>query len=185
MRSLTLAEQHQLRDIAAAAIEFGLQHDRPPQPDISHLPPALREVGACFVTIHKRGELRGCIGTLNPHRSLAEDVNNNGFSAGFNDYRFEPLTATEWVHCELHISVLEEPQPLFVKDQQDLLNKLTPNVDGVIFSIGDKQATFLPHTWQQLPNKQDFVTQLKRKAGLSEDEWPDNLRVQVYQTQSF
>ena len=91
MSPLTLAEQHQLKDIAAAAIEFGLQYDRPPQPDISHLPAALRETGACFVSIHKQGQLRGCIGTLIAYRPLAEDANDNGFAAAFNDSRFAPL----------------------------------------------------------------------------------------------
>lgn len=185
MSPLTLAEQHQLKDIAAAAIEFGLQYDRPPQPDISHLPAALRETGACFVSIHKQGQLRGCIGTLIAYRPLAEDANDNGFAAAFNDSRFAPLTPTEWTHCELHLAVLGEPQPVFVKDQQDLLNKLTPGVDGVILSSGSKRATFLPQVWDQLPDKQQFIAHLKQKAGLAIDEWPVNLQVQLYQTQSF
>lgn len=185
MNSLTLAEQHQLKDIAAAAIEFGLQHDRPPRPDISHLPPLLRETGACFVTIYKQGELRGCIGTLIAHRTLADDANDNGFAAAFNDPRFEPMKPTEWTHCQLHLSVIGEPQPVFVKNQQDLLNKLTPGVDGVILSSGNKQATFLPQVWEQLPDKQQFIDQLKQKAGLPPNEWPVNMQVQLYQTQSF
>lgn len=185
MNTLTLAEQHQLKDIAAAAIEFGLQYDRPPKPDISHLPHALRETGACFVSIYKKGELRGCVGTVMAHRPLAEDANHNGFSAAFNDPRFAPLKAAEWAHCQLHLAVLDEPQPIFVKDQQDLLDKLTPGVDGVILSSGNKRATFLPQVWQQLPDKQEFISHLKQKAGLGFDEWPVNLKIQLYQTQSF
>lgn len=185
MDTLTLAEQHLLKDIAAAAIEFGLQYDRPPQPDVSHLPASLRETGACFVSIYKQGEFRGCIGTLLAHRPLAEDANENGFSAAFNDPRFAPLTPTEWAHCQLHLSIIAEPQPLFVKDQQDLLNKLKPGVDGVILSAGNKRATFLPQVWEQLPDKQQFIAHLKQKAGLNADEWPVNLQIQLYQTQSF
>jgi hypothetical protein len=78
-----------------------------------------------------------------------------------------------------------EPQLLFVKDQQDLLNKLTPGVDGVILSSGNKRATFLPQVWQQLPDKQQFINHLKQKAGLDIDEWPVNMQIQLYQTQSF
>lgn len=185
MNILTLAEQHQLKDIAAAAIEFGLQYDRPPKPDISHLPHTLRENGACFISIYKQSELRGCVGTLIAHRPLAEDANDNGFSAAFNDSRFAPLTPNEWAHCQLHLAVLDVPQPLFVKNQQDLLNKLTPGVDGVILSSGNKRATFLPQVWQQLPDKQEFIARLKQKAGLNADEWPGNLQIQLYQTQSF
>ncbi|HET8808200.1 MAG TPA: AmmeMemoRadiSam system protein A [Methylophaga sp.] len=185
MNTLTLAEQHQLKDIAAAAIEFGLQYDRPPKPDISHLPMALRELGACFVSIYKQNEFRGCTGTLVANRPLAEDANHNGFSAAFNDERFPPLSPTEWAHCQLHLAVIENPQPLFVKDQQDLLNKLTPGIDGVILTSGNKHATFLPQVWQQLPDKQQFINHLKQKAGLEIDDWPVNLKIQLYQTQSF
>ena len=79
---------------------FGL--DRVPRP----AEPWLAEPGACFVTLMKDGELRGCIGSLEAERALGEDVAENARAAALRDPRFAPLTAAEWPRCRVEVSLL-------------------------------------------------------------------------------
>ena len=67
-----------------------------------------------FVTLRRGEELRGCCGTLDAPRPLAEDVWRNAWAAAFSDYRFPPLTAAEWPHMNVHLSLLTVPEPLDV-----------------------------------------------------------------------
>jgi AMMECR1 domain-containing protein len=79
--------------LAEASIRHGLEHGRPLKPQREEYDPALREPGACFVTLKREGELRGCIGSLAAYRPLAEDVAGNAYAAAFSDPRFYPLQA--------------------------------------------------------------------------------------------
>ena len=68
----------------------------------------------------------------------------------------------------------------------DLAAKLRPNVDGVILRKGEKGATFLPQVWEQLPDIEDFLANLCRKAGLRPDAWKkERLKILTYQVQCF
>jgi AmmeMemoRadiSam system protein A len=164
---------HPLIDLARAAIaaRFGGQ-----TPYIS----GEGEDLACFVTLWKDGELRGCIGSLRAERPLAEEVAQRAVDAAFHDPRFPPLRPEELDQVDIEISVLQPPEPLEVMDEADLLRKLRPGVDGLILADGSHRATFLPSVWEQLPAPRDFVRQLKRKAGLSADHWSATLRFERY-----
>lgn len=143
--------------------------------------PWLEELGACFVTLTQSGELRGCIGTLHAHRSLLADVKSNAVSAAFRDPRFEPLLANELGVTDIEISELSPPQTMEIRNEEDALTQLRPGVDGVIFEFGHRyRSTFLPQVWEQLPNAQQFMAQLKRKAGLSGDFWAEGVRLSRY-----
>ncbi len=95
--------------------------------------PWLAEQGACFVTLTQRGELRGCIGSLQAHRSLLADVKHNAVAAALHDPRFPPLTHSELDITEIEISLLSPVQPMNFRDEADALTQLRPGVDGVIF----------------------------------------------------
>ncbi len=179
------AERHSLKSIARQSILHGLQFGSPPPLDLTQLPEALTQQAATFVTLEKQGQLRGCIGTLEAVRPLAEDVVTNSFSAAFRDPRFPPVNTEEMEDIDIHLSILNPAQPMDIQSEADLIAQLRPGVDGLILDDGMHRATFLPSVWQSLPEPSDFVQQLKRKAGLSPEDWPVEMRAYRYTTDSF
>lgn len=149
------------------------------------LPEELKEKRATFVTLTIGGRLRGCIGTLEAVRPLAEDVAANARSAAFDDPRFPPLTKAEFEKLEIHISVLSPPEEINFSSEEDLLSKIRPGIDGLILQDGFRRGTFLPSVWDELPDKRDFWEHLKLKAGLPADHWSDTVRVFRYTTEYF
>ncbi|MFH0908698.1 MAG: AmmeMemoRadiSam system protein A [bacterium] len=182
--SLSNQSRQRLLAIAAKSIRHGLEHDEPASVKIADLPEELRATRATFVTLERRKQLRGCIGMLEARFPLGVDVANNAFSAAFRDPRFPPLTKNEMEGLDIHISILSPPEPLPCKDEQDLLAKLRPNIDGLIIADGWYHATFLPSVWEHLCDPRDFVTELKMKAGLAPDHWSKTLKVERYTTES-
>ena len=146
----------------------------------------LQQQGAVFVTLKKRGLLRGCIGNLEPVGPLWQGVRDNALNAAFNDFRFPPLKAEEIDEVHIDISILGPAVPLEYSDADDLLAKLRPGQDGVILRSGSARATFLPHVWLLLPNPEDFLDHLCRKAGLSDSAWRHaHPEIRIYRVQSF
>lgn len=148
-------------------------------------PEWLQAPGACFVTLTQGGQLRGCIGSLSAHRSLLADVQANAVAAALRDPRFPPLRAAELDATEIEVSVLSAPQPMAFADEADALAQLRPGIDGVVFSHGQHRGTFLPQVWAQLPDRAQFMAQLKRKAGLSPQFWSDGVRLERYTVQQW
>jgi AmmeMemoRadiSam system protein A len=140
----------------------------------------LQEPGACFVTLTQDEQLRGCIGTLEAHRPLLLDVRANAVAAAFRDPRFAPLAARELARTEVEVSLLSPMQALEFGGEADALAQLRPGIDGVVFEFGARRSTFLPQVWEQLPDVDDFMAQLKRKAGLPADFWHAQVRLQCY-----
>jgi AmmeMemoRadiSam system protein A len=171
--------------IARQSIDHGLSHGRPLPIDPGDYPAPLQALRATFVTLHENSQLRGCIGTLETHRALVEDVADNAFSAAFRDPRFAAVSATERDQMDLDISVLSPATPMQFDSEQDLLRQLRPGIDGLVLEDGPYRGTFLPSVWEQLPEPLDFLRQLKRKAGLSADHWSPGLKVSRYVTESF
>lgn len=138
-----------------------------------HVPrePWLADQGASFVTLHLEGRLRGCIGTIEPYRSLGEDVEANARAAAFRDPRFEPLTVPEYERIDLEVSVLSPMEPVAYEDEADLVAQLRPGVDGLLLDAGRRRGTFLPQVWEQLPEPAKFLAHLKAKAGYSPHHW--------------
>lgn len=149
--------------------------------------PALQQKSGVFVTLHKRGALRGCIGSLAAVEPIVEGIRRNALNAAFQDYRFAALTAAELPELHVEVSVLTEPKPLAYRNADELLHLLRPGIDGVILSgPGGASATFLPQVWQQLPAGEQFLGHLCRKAGLAESAWRSgSLDILTYQVQSF
>jgi AmmeMemoRadiSam system protein A len=147
--------------------------------------PALTEPGASFVTLTREGRLRGCIGTLAARRSLREDIDKNAIAAAFRDPRFPPLSRHEFADLQIEVSVLSEPEFMSFRDEADALAQLRPGVDGVILSSGCRQATFLPQVWESLPDPREFMTHLKRKAGLRDDFWSADVTLARYQVRKY
>ena len=182
---LGLAEQDRLLDLARASIAQGLTSGQPPRYSPADFTGALARPGASFVTLRRDDALRGCVGSLEAKRPLAQDVGIAAFNAAFRDIRFPRLSQPELDQVRIEISVLSPTVPLAVRDQDELLLRLRPRIDGLLLEEGPARATFLPKVWEQLPEPVDFLRALKRKAGLPPDYWSTTLRVSRYQTLSF
>lgn len=160
---------------AAASIAHGLAHRRPLAVDAGRAAAALQEEGASFVTLTRRGALRGCIGSAEALRPLLEDVSLNAFAAAFRDPRFPPLTADEADDLDIKVSVLSPPERVAFSDEADLLARLRPGEDGLVIESGRHRALFLPDVWQMLPAPPAFLDHLKQKAGLANRGLPGDL----------
>jgi len=162
--------------IARSAIGERLGFDAPPPGD--H--PALDSNAATFVTLKQWGDLRGCIGSLEPRRSLGVDVRENAIAAAFRDPRFPSLTAGEFETTSIEVSMLSPDERVAAGSEEELIAMLRPGVDGVIIQHGANRATFLPQVWDNLADPPAFLGALKRKAGLPEDFWSPALNVSRY-----
>jgi AmmeMemoRadiSam system protein A len=178
-------ERRILLDLAWESIRQGLASGAPARFDTKTYPPQLREPGAAFVTLHRQGRLRGCVGHLEATRPLVADVADNAFAAAFRDPRFEPLNEWELDSLRLEISVLTTPEPLRIRDEPDLLSRLRPGVDGLILEERGARGTFLPAVWESLPEPGQFLAELKRKAGLPPGYWSPTIKVYRYSTETF
>ena len=143
-------------------------------------PQWLQQYGACFITLTRDTKLRGCVGTLRPHRALAEDVKANAVAAAFRDPRFPPVAAGEFPVVALEISVLSAVEPMRFDDEADALRQLRRGIDGLVFEYGYHTSTFLPQVWEDFKEPTEFVAHLKYKAGLPPDFWDKDVRLSRY-----
>ena len=170
---------------ARRALEQGLGGDGRPSAELPEPPAWLLEPGACFVTLLKKGELRGCIGSLEASRPLIEDLRRNALAAATNDPRFSPLTAAELPQVRLEVSILSPTEPVAHHSEESLRSALRPGADGICLRWRGHQATFLPQVWQELPTAHEFLACLRRKAGLAENFWASDLQIRRYTVESF
>lgn len=163
----------------AIASEFGMAGL--PEPD--H--PSLHEPGATFVTLTQRGALRGCIGSLEARRPLAEDVKANARFAAFHDPRFAPLAANELARTRVEVSLLTPAVPVIFTDEADAIRQMQPCIDGMIFECYGRRGTFLPQVWESLPEPREFFSHLKQKVGFSPDFWSPDVKLYRYEVQKW
>lgn len=130
------------------------------------IPAVFAQLGACFVTLEKEGNLRGCIGSIIANRPLIEDLVKNAQNSAFSDPRFQPVKEDEFEHLSVNVSLLSAPQKMTFDDESDLLNQIRPFVDGIIIKDGPYQAVYLPSVWEQIQDKTVFLDSLKIKAGM-------------------
>ena len=167
--------------IARSALEESFGGQESPRAEADWLANA----GACFVTLKQEGKLRGCIGSVEPCRPLADDLRENALAAAFRDHRFSPLTAQELEHTIIEVSVLSPLERMECSSEEDLLNQLRPGIDGLVIDYQSHRATFLPAVWGGLPRCEDFLGQLKRKAGLEPDFWSPELKAWRFSAATF
>lgn len=183
---LTAEEKQTLLRLAREALHEGVTGHALPPLKLESLTPALRADGASFVTLTVGGQLRGCIGALEPYQPLARDVQEHAVSAALEDPRFPPVSPAELDGIQIEISRLTFPRDLTYQDPADLLTHLHPHVDGVTLRDGFRRATFLPQVWDKIPDKEEFLDNLCYKMGAAPDTWRrKHLDVQVYQVEEF
>jgi AmmeMemoRadiSam system protein A len=186
--ALSSSDKQLLLDIARAAL-LAATSGVDPYPkaesessELKNYPPALRQEAACFVTLSIEGQLRGCIGSLQAHQALVYEVRQNTASSALRDPRFAPVSAADVDRITIEISILSQPKAMQFSSESDLLKQIIPFEDGLVLEEGRHRATFLPLVWEKLPNKADFLTELKSKAGLPRDYWSNRLSVSRYKT---
>jgi uncharacterized protein len=165
-----------LLDIAEQAIVEGLRNLRPTVPVPAHLPNELRRAVGTFVTLNVRGQLNGCIGSIETDDAVAVSVARHAWSAAFRDPRLPALRWVDYDHLDIEVSLLSPLSPILASTRDDLLDVLEPGVDGLLIASGSRRAVFLPSVWEQLPTPEAFLRHLFHKAGLDPATWPDDLR---------
>lgn len=146
-------------------------------------PAVFDESGACFVTLEKNGDLRGCIGSIIAHRTLIEDLATNAQNSAFSDPRFAPLLKDEFEQLSIDVSLLSAPEKMDFEDEDDLLSQIKPFVDGIIIKDGGYQAVYLPSVWEQLPEKAMFLNSLKIKAGMTPKHFSETFEAYRFTTE--
>jgi uncharacterized protein len=151
---------------------------RPPEHTV------LRALGASFVTLENRGQLRGCVGTLDAARPLYLDALRNARRAML-DPRMPAVSNEDWPDLDVKISVLTAPEQLAVNSRRELVRRLRPGIDGLVLAGDGRRATFLPAVWAKLAEPDRFVGALLRKGGWAASSWPTGLRVARYTSIEF
>lgn len=179
-----------LIDAARRSIANGLKNGRPARVQHGTFSPALETYRATFVTLNQNGKLRGCIGSILPHRSLIEDVAINAHKAAFGDPRFPQLSAADVETLDLSVSILSHARPVAFGSEAEAVDALQPDVDGVILQAEGpdgqtRRGLFLPQVWESVPKADQFLRHLKAKAGLPQDYWSNTIRLWRYTTETF
>ena len=175
-------DRARLLRLARAAIAYTLEHRRTPRTDELGVPltEPLRARRAAFVTLRKKGELRGCIGEILPSQPLHESVVENAVNAAFNDHRFSPLEASELKDIQIDISALTPPEEV------DSYEKIQVGLHGVVLAKNGRRAVFLPQVApEQGWDRATMLEHLARKAGLPGDAWKSGATFLVFEAEVF
>lgn len=176
--SLSEEEKTQLKKLAKDTIEgvlFGKQEGT------FKIPERLKEKSGAFVTLKKRGELRGCIGYIQAVLPLYETIRKMAVQSAFHDPRFNPVDKSEWDDIEIEISVLTPMKKI------TSIEEITVGVHGLFIEKGINSGLLLPQVATE--NKWDEKTFLEYtcyKAGLSKDAWKSkNANIYIFSAEVF
>ncbi len=176
---LSEKEKEYLLKLARQSIVNAVLGRQAPVPEMST--PILAENRGAFVTIKKRGELRGCIGYILAVKPLTETICEMAQAAALRDPRFSPVTEDELDELELEISVLTPIQE--VKD----VNSIEVGKDGLIIRRGNLQGLLLPQVASEYGwDRETFLAQTCRKAGLPLDAWKlEDTEISAFRAEVF
>lgn len=162
---------HPLVKLAKETVESYIREGKTPQP--KELTPEMKERAGVFVSIHKHGELRGCIGTFEPTKdNVAEEIIANAISSATRDPRFPPMAASELSDLEYSVDVLTKPEPV------ENASQLDPRKYGVIVESGVRRGLLLPDL-EGVATVERQIEVCRLKAGILADEPVKLYRFQV------
>ena len=169
-----------LLDIARQTVEVLARTGKKPELPAS-LPDSVKGRQGAFVTIHKRGQLRGCIGTFTGEGELAVTVQRMARSAGWEDPRFSPLGEKELFDIDLEISVLSPLREINDVDEIEV------GKHGIYITRGFHRGVLLPQVAvEQGWDRDTFLSHTCLKAGLSPDAWKkEKLKIEVFTAEVF
>jgi AmmeMemoRadiSam system protein A len=175
---LTDAQKHALTDLARRAVAAQVAGTPPPEPP----PIGLPEASGAFVTIKRRGELRGCLGTLQCSRGLAAEVARCAADAASEDRRFPPVSATELPELSVEVSVLGPLEPIDPVDS----SAVTIGRHGLVAEQGQRRGLLLPQVATEWGwTFEQFLRQTCVKAGLAADAWQHGARIYRFEAEVF
>jgi len=161
-------DQILLLKLARNTLEADFKDTDPDTSECSHL----TQLRGCFVTLHKNSQLRGCIGFPRPIMPLFEQVIAATKAAAFEDPRFDPLDETELKDLNIEISVLTNPELIKVESQDDYIEKIKTDRDGLIVQYAGASGLLLPQVASEYGwNAVQFLEAVCDKAGISNDSW--------------
>jgi len=174
----TDTQQRTLLDIAREAVRAGVTGRALDVLPAGEFPDA---TGA-FVTLKKHGELRGCIGTLECQRPLAEEIARVAVSAALEDPRFAPVHQAELDDLDLEVSVLGPLEPIDPADP----DAIVIGRHGLVVEAGNRRGLLLPQVATEWGwDRETFLAHTCRKAGLPADCWRQGARVYRFAAEVF
>ena len=178
MSSFAEREKQSLLHLARSALTLAVAN-KPPQQDFPN-EEFLQQPAGAFVTLHRRGRLRGCVGQLPGGDTLAEVVAHCARAAALNDSRFEPVTSPELSDIEIEVSVLSALEDV-------TLEAVEAGKHGLVVSQGRQRGVLLPQVASQFNwGAQRFLEETCVKAGLERQAWKDPAtRVQAFTAEVF
>jgi AmmeMemoRadiSam system protein A len=187
-KNLTADEQKMLLEMARTRLRESVNGEQVAKVDEADVPASLKREAACFVTLTKKGALRGCIlDSFDAHEPMYKNVLRNVVLAATSDPRFPRVSPSEIDDIKIEISVLDRPRPLEFSSPEELVSKLVPGRDGVILKTSWGSSTYLPQVWDDLPDPVQFLSSLCQKQGGSANCWRDDplLKVEIYHVLNF
>jgi AmmeMemoRadiSam system protein A len=162
---------HPVVELARETVESYIREGKTAKP--SELTPEMREQAGVFVSLHKHGQLRGCIGTFEPkEKNVAEEIIANAISSSTGDPRFPPVTVAELDDLEYSVDILTKPEP--VTD----ISQLDHKEYGVIVESGWKKGLLLPDL-EGVDSVEEQIAICRLKAGIQAGEPVKLYRFQV------
>jgi AmmeMemoRadiSam system protein B/AmmeMemoRadiSam system protein A len=175
---LTHTHKKMLLEFARKSITTFLNSETAPLP--RDFDPALQRKQGAFVTLRKKGELRGCIGHMGEDKPLFDVVGSMALQAAFNDPRFNPVAKDELPEIDIEISVLTPYK------QINSVEEIVTGRDGVLLKKEGKQAVFLPQVAAERRwDRYQLLNHLCIKAGLKPDSWGKDARLFTFQAIIF
>lgn len=139
--------------------------------------PELREIRACFVTLKKFGDLRGCIGSVDADRPLAHAVWDKAQAAALEDWRFDPLDPDELDDLTLDVSVLTPAEPIESPLDWEV------GRHGIVLEKAGRRALFLPQVApEQGWDREQTLSALCQKARLAPDDWRSGAKLSRFES---
>lgn len=179
---LSAQDEKALLALARATLEYAFAHRRVPEGQELGVPisPAMRQIRGAFVTLKSAGQLRGCVGEIQPARPLYRAVVAQAIHAAFGDRRFAPVQAAELPQLVLEISVLTPPRSV------PSWRQIVIGRDGIVLQKDGRSAVFLPQVaGEQGWDLEQTLSQLAAKAGLPPDAWKAGAHFLVFQATVF
>ncbi|MFQ6043163.1 MAG: AmmeMemoRadiSam system protein A [Candidatus Poribacteria bacterium] len=176
---ISVESQALLLKIARASIESHLKRQKPPKFEIRDQK-LLQKRGA-FVTLHKRGQLRGCIGYVLPYKPLHQTVAEMAVAAATEDPRFPNVTLNEMDEIDIEISALSTLKKI------ESIEEIEVGKHGLYMKQGIFSGLLLPQVATEYGwNRQEFLEHTCQKAGLPKDAWKDSkTEISIFSAQVF
>jgi AmmeMemoRadiSam system protein A len=171
------ADRQRLLRLAREALEARVQRRTPPAPQRGG---ALDWPRGAFVTIHAHGELRGCLGRIDPEAPLADTVAHLAAVVSDSDPRFAPVTPSELGAIEIEISVLTPEREVAAPEEVEI------GRHGVIIEQGGRRGLLLPQVaTEQRWDRDTLLSHACLKARLPSDAWRRGAKILVFEAQVF